>query len=166
MDFRPQWLAGANRRVQVRPRTPTVAGAAEELVTTGQDGPHLFPVSPRREEITPEHLGCAHSTSARRPGESARSREAAGGHHESTLKTIRYTLTQQNFPSYSVPMDAELAALEEKIRQAAALCRQLRDENRDLRSQLATLATDRSRLTEKVDGARSRLEMLLKQIPE
>ena len=63
-------------------------------------------------------------------------------------------------------MDAELAALEEKIRQAAALCRQLRDENRDLRSQLATLATDRSRLTEKVDGARSRLEMLLKQIPE
>ena len=63
-------------------------------------------------------------------------------------------------------MDAELAALEEKIRQAAALCKQLRDENRDLRSQLATLATDRSRLTEKVDGARSRLENLLKQIPE
>jgi len=63
-------------------------------------------------------------------------------------------------------MDAELAALEEKIRQAAALCKRLKDENRDLRSQLATLATDRSRLTEKVDGARLRLETLLKQIPE
>ena len=86
--------------------------------------------------------------------------------HESTLKTDRYTLTQQNFPSYSVLMEAELAALEEKIRQAAALCRQLREENRDLRDRLATLATDRSRLTEKVDGARARLETLLKQIPE
>ena len=86
--------------------------------------------------------------------------------HESTLKTDRYTLTQQNFPSYSVPMDAELAALEEKIRQAAALCRQLRDENRDLQSRLATLAGDKGRLAEKVDGACARLETLLKQIPE
>jgi cell division protein ZapB len=86
--------------------------------------------------------------------------------HESTLKTDRYTLTQQNFPSYSVPMDAELAALEEKIKQAAALCRQLRDENRDLQSRIAALAGDRSRLAEKVDGARTRLETLLKQIPE
>jgi cell division protein ZapB len=86
--------------------------------------------------------------------------------HESTLKTDRYTLTQQNFPSYSVPMDAELAALEEKIRQAAALCKRLKDENGDLRSQLATLTSDRTRLAEKVDGARSRLEKLLKQIPE
>jgi cell division protein ZapB len=63
-------------------------------------------------------------------------------------------------------MDAELAALEEKIRLAVALCRQLREENRDLRSQLTTLASDRSRLAEKVDGARARLETLLKQIPE
>ena len=82
------------------------------------------------------------------------------------MKTDRYTLTQQNFPSYSVPMDAELAALEEKIRQAAALCRQLRDENRDLQSRLATLAGDKGRLAEKVDGACARLETLLKQIPE
>ena len=63
-------------------------------------------------------------------------------------------------------MDSELAALEEKIRQAAALCRQLKDENRDLRSQLASLASDRTRLADKVDGARARLENLLKQIPE
>ena len=63
-------------------------------------------------------------------------------------------------------MDAELSALEEKIRQAAALCRQLREENRDLRERLAMLASDKNRLTEKVDGARARLETLLKQIPE
>jgi len=86
--------------------------------------------------------------------------------HESTLKTDPYTLTQKKFPSYSVPMDAELAALEEKIMQTAALCRQLREENRDLRSQLQTLAADRSRLAGKVDDACARLETLLRLIPE
>ena len=166
MNFRSQWLAGANRRVQVRPRTPTVAGAAEELATTGLDGPHLFPVSLRREEIAAEHLGFAHCTSARPPGALPKSGERACKHHESTLKTVRYTLTQQNFPSYSVPMDAELAALEEKIRQAVALCKQLREENRDLQLRRTALASDKSRLAEKVDGARARLETLLKQIPE
>jgi len=63
-------------------------------------------------------------------------------------------------------MDAEIASLEEKIRQAAALCKQLREENRDLRLRLDTLADERSRLSDKVDGARSHLETLLKQIPE
>ena len=82
------------------------------------------------------------------------------------MKTDRYTLTQQNFPSYSVPMDAELAALEEKIRQAVVLCKQLREENRELQLRLTTLASDKNRLAEKVDDARARLETLLKQIPE
>jgi cell division protein ZapB len=63
-------------------------------------------------------------------------------------------------------MDAELAALEEKIKQAAALCLQLRGENRDLRMELASLTSDRKQLAEKLDSARSRLEILLKQIPE
>jgi cell division protein ZapB len=63
-------------------------------------------------------------------------------------------------------MDAELAALEEKIRQAVALCRQLREENRELQSRLTAAASDKSRLAEKVDGARARLETLLAQIPE
>ena len=149
----------------MRPRTLTVAGAAEELATAKRAGPHLFPVSPRREEITPEHLGLdgilqkigtPHLTSPS-PG----STEKPCADHESTLKTDRYTLTQQNFPSYSVPMDAELAALEEKIREVAALCKQLREENRDLCSRLSTLANDKTKLTEKVDGARLRLETLL-----
>ncbi len=63
-------------------------------------------------------------------------------------------------------MDAELVELENKIRQAAALCVRLRDENRDLRAQVAALAGDRRQLAEKLDGARARLESLLKQIPE
>jgi len=63
-------------------------------------------------------------------------------------------------------MDAEIAALEEKIRQAAALCRQLREENRDLRSQLAALTQEKGRLAERINGARSLLETLLKRIPK
>jgi len=63
-------------------------------------------------------------------------------------------------------MESQLATLEEKIRQAAQLCQRLRDENRGLRQQLAVLQGDRKQLAEKIDGARSRLENLLKQIPE
>jgi cell division protein ZapB len=63
-------------------------------------------------------------------------------------------------------MDSELLTLEEKVRQAAQLCRKLREENRDLRQKLAALQGDKKQLSEKIDGARSRLENLLKQIPE
>jgi cell division protein ZapB len=63
-------------------------------------------------------------------------------------------------------MDAEFAALEEKIRQAAQLCQRLRDENRGLRQQLTTMLSDKKQLAEKIDGARNRLENLLKQIPD
>jgi cell division protein ZapB len=63
-------------------------------------------------------------------------------------------------------MEADLAALEDKIRQTAELCQRLRDENRSLRQRLALLEGDRRELEEKIDGARSRLEHLLQQIPE
>ena len=63
-------------------------------------------------------------------------------------------------------MDTELATLEEKIRQTARLCQRLRDENRGLRQQLAALQGDKRQLAEKIDGTRSRLETLLKPIPE
>ena len=59
-----------------------------------------------------------------------------------------------------------MATLEEKIRQAARLCQRLRDENRGLRQQLTALQGDKKQLAEKIDGARNRLEILLKQIPE
>ncbi len=63
-------------------------------------------------------------------------------------------------------MEADLTALEEKIRQAAALATRLRAENIDLRQRIATLETDKRRLAEKVDAAALRLETLIKQIPE
>lgn len=63
-------------------------------------------------------------------------------------------------------MDAVLAALEEKIRQAAQLCQRLRHENRDLRQQLATLENEKKQLADRIDGARHRLETVLKRLPE
>lgn len=63
-------------------------------------------------------------------------------------------------------MDEELTALEDKVRQVAEVCQQLRAENRQLRIRLAEVEEDRRRLAEKVDGARTRLEALMQQIPE
>lgn len=63
-------------------------------------------------------------------------------------------------------MDAELTALEEKIRQAAQLCQRLRLENRDLRQQLAALEKEKKQLAERIDDARNHLENVLKHIPE
>ena len=77
-----------------------------------------------------------------------------------------YSLTGLDFSNYSAPMDAELAALEDRIRQAVELCQRLRGENTDLRQRLAKLESDNKRLAEKINGARERLEGLLRQIPE
>jgi len=63
-------------------------------------------------------------------------------------------------------MDEELTALEDKVRQVAEVCQQLRAENKQLRIRLAEVEEDRRRLAEKVDGARTRLEALMQQIPE
>ena len=63
-------------------------------------------------------------------------------------------------------MDAEISALEDKIRLATQLCRTLRDENRELRQQLADVESLRKKLSEKIDGACDRLEGLLQRIPE
>ena len=84
---------------------------------------------------------------------------------EITLRIVAYTLTSQDFSYYSVAMDEELTALEERIRQAVALCISLRDENRGLRIQLAALENDKRMMAERMEGARDRLESLMKQIP-
>ena len=63
-------------------------------------------------------------------------------------------------------MDAELTALELRIRQAADLCRRLREDNDNLRASIATLESDKGTLIERIDNARERLETLLKQIPD
>jgi cell division protein ZapB len=63
-------------------------------------------------------------------------------------------------------MDPELDALEEKLAQLVQRLEALREENRELRQQLATRADENARLGEKLGAAKSRIEALLKQIPE
>ena len=63
-------------------------------------------------------------------------------------------------------MDTELSALEEKLAQVVQRLKALREENRDLRQQLATRTDEGARLSEKLAAAKSRIEALLKQIPE
>jgi len=63
-------------------------------------------------------------------------------------------------------MEAELKALEDKIAQLVQLSARLRMENAHLRQQLATAQNEGKHLSEKINGARGRLEALLDQIPE
>ncbi|MGH8752123.1 MAG: hypothetical protein ACREUV_10520 [Burkholderiales bacterium] len=63
-------------------------------------------------------------------------------------------------------METELKTLEEKILQVAQVCQHLRADNQHLRQQLATSVNENRQLSLKIDGAKKRLEALLKQIPE
>jgi cell division protein ZapB len=63
-------------------------------------------------------------------------------------------------------MDTELSALEERLAQLVQRLKVLRDENRDVRQQLASRADENVRLGEKLAAAKTRIEALLKQIPE
>ncbi len=63
-------------------------------------------------------------------------------------------------------MDPELSALEAKVEQAVAQLKQLREEGRELRQQLAARTDENARLAEKLAAAKARIEALLKQIPE
>jgi cell division protein ZapB len=63
-------------------------------------------------------------------------------------------------------MESQLSLLEVKIRQTLDLCQRLREENRQLRQQLADSESARRGLAEKINGASERLEGLLHRIPE
>jgi len=63
-------------------------------------------------------------------------------------------------------MDAEFDSLEGKIDQFLQLCQRLKSENRELRLQLSSAQGDLKRLNDKVESAKTRLEVLLHQIPE
>ena len=62
-------------------------------------------------------------------------------------------------------MEAEFNSLEAKVEQFVELCERLRAENRELRQRLAAAQNDAKRLSEKIDGAKSRLEGLLNRLP-
>ena len=63
-------------------------------------------------------------------------------------------------------MDSELSQLEERLGQLVQRLKVLRGENRDLRQQLAARTDENARLGEKLGAAKTRIEALLKQIPE
>ena len=63
-------------------------------------------------------------------------------------------------------MEAELNSLDEKISQLVQLCHRLRNDNNELRQDLAAAQNQNKQLTEKIESARQRLESLLSRIPE
>ena len=60
----------------------------------------------------------------------------------------------------------EFNALESKIAQTVALCRSLREENTQLRQQLAAAEAEKKRLADRMDTARERLEQLAQRLPQ
>ncbi len=60
----------------------------------------------------------------------------------------------------------ELNALESKIAQVASLCRTLRDENSQLKQQLAAMEAEKKGMAERMNVARNRIEQLAQQLPE
>ena len=63
-------------------------------------------------------------------------------------------------------MDAEFKSLERKLNQFVELCQRLRDDNQQLRQQLASAINDNKQLADKIGTATNRLENLLNQLPE
>ena len=63
-------------------------------------------------------------------------------------------------------MEEEFKSLERKLREFVDLCQRLRDDNQQLRQQLASAISDNKQLSEKIGTATNRLENLLNQIPE
>lgn len=85
---------------------------------------------------------------------------------QTTFDSACYQLTDRDFPNYSYLMDADIRALEEKVDQLVELTLRLREDNRELRQQLAQATSDNKRLNEKVEDAKTRLERLLSHLPE
>lgn len=63
-------------------------------------------------------------------------------------------------------MEAEFKSLENKLGQLVRLCQQLREENHQLRQEVASTLSARRTLEDKIDSASARLEALLQQLPK
>lgn len=83
-----------------------------------------------------------------------------------TFKIAAYALTPLVISNRVEGMEPELSALEERLGQVLQRLKALREENRDLRQQLAARTDETVRLNEKLNAARTRIEALLKLIPE
>ena len=62
-------------------------------------------------------------------------------------------------------MDADLTALEEKVTHLIALCQSLREENVQLRQELAQAQDDTRQLRDNMVQASARLEALIERLP-
>lgn len=62
-------------------------------------------------------------------------------------------------------MDADLKALEEKVARLVALCQSLREENVQLRQDLAQAQDDTKQLRDNMTRATTRLEALIERLP-
>ena len=63
-------------------------------------------------------------------------------------------------------MEKDLDALSSKVAEMVVIVAKLRDENLQLRQQLATKSDENTRLSEKISDATTRLEAVLAKIPE
>ena len=63
-------------------------------------------------------------------------------------------------------MESDFDVLEERLAQLVQRLEALRGENRELRQQLAQRTDENARLGEKLAAAKTRIEALLKQLPE
>ena len=75
-------------------------------------------------------------------------------------------MTKQEISAYSETMNLSLSELENKISQLVAVVSQLRSENQLLRQQLAVKSDENKRLAAKIEATKTRLDTLLKQLPE
>ena len=66
----------------------------------------------------------------------------------------------------SAAVEAEFSSLEAKVAQFVHVCERLRAENGELRQQLAAAQNDAKRLSDKIEGARSKLESLVARLPD
>jgi len=72
----------------------------------------------------------------------------------------------QGKSNYSDAMESDLKALEEKVTQLLALCRQMRTDNLELRQELAQAQDEVRQLKENMAEAGERLEALIDSLPE
>ena len=75
-------------------------------------------------------------------------------------------LTQFNSLNYSEGMEAQLIALEKKIKQLIDLIESAQGKNKDLETRLASAETTLSKLQSNMQEASLRLEKMIRQLPE
>ena len=75
-------------------------------------------------------------------------------------------MTQFNFLNYSEGMEAQLIALEKKIKQLIDLIESAQGKNKDLETRLASAEATLSKLQSNMQEASLRLEKMIRQLPE